>query len=515
MKQRRWFIFAIVALGVFLRTYQFPDNPPGLYVDEAYAGYDAFSILHTGMDQWGVRLPVYFISSSAGQSVMYSYLTIPFVWVFGLSRFSIRLLSLFVGILTLPLLYVAVKQLVGQPAAILSTLLLSIMPWHVMISRWALDANLLPFFLLLSVYTLGRALASPSSGLALMSLLILGSSLYAYAMAFVVVPMMLLLFFLFYRKAILAKWHDWLGASILFACLATPVALLLAKNFIFHNAIDVEKILPFGIPLLPVDRLAQLSTPFPQRIDRIFSFVTTGFQDGEIRNSVIGVPSIFLILFPLTIIGLVFLHKKYRQSKLANPFLLWLVASVPVFFLVEIAIHRVNAIYIPLIVVAVCGALALRERLPAKHATRRIFDFGIASLVALQSIVFAIDYYFVYPTLPDSEIAFFKGFDRALSKGVAIAAPNDPMLVTARIAQPQMLTAMYLNYPPEKYQREVTSPPNDPIHIHAIGRYYFGADSLPDADAPFTFVLGKWDADPCDNPTIALETRLWKVGKCN
>ncbi len=516
IKRRRLLVFAIIAVGIFLRMYQFPDNPPGLYVDEAYAGYDAYSILHTGMDEWGIRFPVYFNSSSAGQSVLYSYLSIPFVWAFGLSRFSIRLLSLFVGILTLPLLYVTVVRAFGKGAAILSTVSLAIMPWHVMISRWALDANLLPFVLLLATCTLSRALESRSRLWTLVSLVPLGLSLYAYAMAFVVVPLLLLLLILFKRKAIWSNRKTWFAAFFLFALLAFPIALFIAKNFLFHEVLRIEAFLPFGIPLLPVNRLEQLSSPFGERLGKILFFLLSGFQDGEIRNAVPGNPPTFVVLFPLTIVGVWLLYRKYRQRAEVDLFLIWLAACLPLYFLADLAIHRINAVYIPMLVVGIYGFVELQRRLGTEPISRKIFHVGVASLVAIQAIAFASDYFFVYPTSPDTEIAFFKGFDRALNQGISIASPSDTILVTERIAQPHMLTATYANYPPEKYQREVAPQLNsDQIQIKSLGRFHFGADNIPNPDGPFTFVLGKWDQDPCANPRIALETRLWKVGRCN
>jgi hypothetical protein len=102
LKHTKYLVFGILFLGVFLRTFQLLANPPGLYVDEATAGYETFSLLRTGADRWGLAFPVYFVNWGSGQNVLYSYLSIPFVSLFGLSRFSVRLLSLFIGILTLP-----------------------------------------------------------------------------------------------------------------------------------------------------------------------------------------------------------------------------------------------------------------------------------------------------------------------------------------------------------------------------------------------------------------------------
>jgi 4-amino-4-deoxy-L-arabinose transferase-like glycosyltransferase len=113
LKSSKVLLPSILLVGFFLRAYQFSLDPPGLYFDEATIGYESFSLLRTGADRWGMPFPVYFVDWGSGQSVLYSYLTIPFVDLFGLSRFSVRLLSLFLGILTLPIMYVTVQRRLG------------------------------------------------------------------------------------------------------------------------------------------------------------------------------------------------------------------------------------------------------------------------------------------------------------------------------------------------------------------------------------------------------------------
>lgn len=514
-KQTDWLLWLILLVGIFFRTFQFPNIPPGLYVDEAGAGYETFSLLRTGSDRWGVHLPVYFISWGSGQSVLYSYLSIPVVSTMGLARFSIRLLSLIIGILTLPLLYGTVKRTLGKDVALLSTFLLAILPWHVMISRWALDANLLPFFLLLGAYAVTRALEGRSRVGTVLALLPWGLSLYAYAMAYFVVPSLLLLVLLVYRKTILANWKLWLGAFSLFALLAFPIALFIAKNFAFQDVLPIERFLPFGIPLLPISRLAQVSSPLPERWVNNFFIAISGFQDSEIRNYVIGIAPTFIVLFPLALVGAVYLAQRLRQSRQADVFLLWLTACLPLFFPWDLAINRINAILIPLLVVAVYGFLELQRRLSATRASRKILTAGVGALIALQAGVFSFDYFLIYPALPDTELAFFKGFDRAIAKGLAIAEPSDEILVTDRIDLPYILTAFYAGYPPEQYQHEIKyTIEHGAINVQSFGRFYFGLDNLPKSRSSFTYVLAKWDQDPCAHPKPFLDTRLWKVGKC-
>lgn len=46
-------LFAVILLGAVLRFYNISNNPPGLYLDEASIGLNAYDILKTGKDQYG------------------------------------------------------------------------------------------------------------------------------------------------------------------------------------------------------------------------------------------------------------------------------------------------------------------------------------------------------------------------------------------------------------------------------------------------------------------------------
>lgn len=56
-------ILAIIfIIGILIRCAQISEYPNALNVDEASAGYEAFSILNTGHDRNGNFLPAYFIA---------------------------------------------------------------------------------------------------------------------------------------------------------------------------------------------------------------------------------------------------------------------------------------------------------------------------------------------------------------------------------------------------------------------------------------------------------------------
>lgn len=148
-------LFLIFAIGAILRFYRLGDVPLSLHRDEAFLGYNAYSILLTGRDISGDFLPLHlksFLYSPAG----YSYLSIPFIKLFDLSPFSVRFASALFGSLTILTTFFLTKQLFKEfkynnHLAALSAFLLSISPWHINLSRTATENTSVVFFIVLAV----------------------------------------------------------------------------------------------------------------------------------------------------------------------------------------------------------------------------------------------------------------------------------------------------------------------------------------------------------------------------
>ena len=145
-KVRNRMIGFILIIGVLARIIWIGQVPGGIHQDEAYSGYEAYSLLKTGMDSHGYVNPVYFISWGHGMNALYAYLTIPFIAIGGLSVYTIRIPQIILGCLTLPLFYLFVKKIANERLAVISMFLLAVNPWHIMLCRWGLEANLVPFF---------------------------------------------------------------------------------------------------------------------------------------------------------------------------------------------------------------------------------------------------------------------------------------------------------------------------------------------------------------------------------
>ena len=140
-------LFSIFILGAILRFYKLGEVPQVLTRDEAAIGYNAYSILKTGKDEYGVKLPVYFLSFGDYKNPLYIYLTSLLIPVFCLNEFTVRFLSALSGSLTIIASYLLIKEFFSktqkgtedkqkrtEPVALMASFLLAISPWHIFYS---------------------------------------------------------------------------------------------------------------------------------------------------------------------------------------------------------------------------------------------------------------------------------------------------------------------------------------------------------------------------------------------
>lgn len=146
-------IFIILILSFLVRVINISSNPPGLTPDEATLGYNAFSILKTGKDEYGTTLPIVFKSFGDYKPGLYVYLTAPLVAIFGLNEASVRLPSIIAGVTTVFLVYLTTKKLFdNEKLAIIAMGVAAINPWLIFFSRGAWEANVSLALTLAGVY---------------------------------------------------------------------------------------------------------------------------------------------------------------------------------------------------------------------------------------------------------------------------------------------------------------------------------------------------------------------------
>src|SRR5581483_11688487 len=105
---------------------------------------------------------------------IYYYFMAPFLWLFKLNPVGPAVMIALFGIATVFLVYYVGKQFFGQKAGFIAALLYSISPLVISYSRSSWNPNPMPFFTLLSVFVLAKAVEKKSLKLFLLTGILLG-----------------------------------------------------------------------------------------------------------------------------------------------------------------------------------------------------------------------------------------------------------------------------------------------------------------------------------------------------
>ena len=364
-------LFALCMIaGVLVRVYRFGVLPYGLNQDGAVAGVEAYCLLSNGTDQHGTAWPTYFEAWGYSQmSTLYSYLLIPFIKAMGLSRLTLRLPMLMVSVLSLPLMWDFARRLLGRNYALLVLFLTAICPWHILQSRWALEANLMPHLLLLAMDLLLAGLQKKRWALYL-SMLFFGLTPYAYGVACYIVPVILLF------GAIYALARRKIGVSDLIVCVAIFFATAgLYFGTMIINAFGLEsvRIGPFTLPyfeesLRSREMVFMQENPYPILLSNLYEYLKTCLlQTGGAEHSMIAwTHTLYVFMPPALVCGVAWLwHDRRALARQGEErplrdgaflVLLWLAATVVNGLIVASVINRNNAVYYPALL---CCAYAL------------------------------------------------------------------------------------------------------------------------------------------------------------
>ena len=178
----------IIILATVLRLFWLDKVPPSLNWDEVSMGYTAYSVSQTGRDEWGEKLPLLFRSYGEWKSAVYIYVLVPFIKVFGLNAWAVRLPSAIAGILAVYLTYLIGRRLYSDKVGLWAAFFLAVSPWHVLLSRPAFEANVSLTLILAGLYYFLRSSTNYDLRSTILSALFFGLAPHTYNSAKVVVP---------------------------------------------------------------------------------------------------------------------------------------------------------------------------------------------------------------------------------------------------------------------------------------------------------------------------------------
>ena len=378
-KKYKFILLAVFALGVFARVWRFGAVPGGLNQDEAFAAYESWALLHYGVDSSLHAWPVYLTAWGSGMNALESYLMLPFLALFGVQLWVIRLPQLLVSLASLWAAWRLGRRLGDARTGLFFALVLALCPWHILLSRWGLESNLAPGFLLFGLCCFLRGL---EDGRFLpLSALFYGLALYAYSAIWPVMPLLLGLMLLAARPKADRRL---LLAGLVFAALALPLMAFLAVNY---GLIGEFPIGPFSVPRLVELRREEISAAnIPQNARYLLAMLLQN-GDGLIWNSPPRFGLFYPFGLPLSLVGLgVLLVRLVRalRDRRFDPAVLLLIqilAGVVLGLLIAVNANRANILLLPLVLCAGLGLDAV-SRLP------RVWGKAAAGLLCAVWLVF-------------------------------------------------------------------------------------------------------------------------------
>jgi 4-amino-4-deoxy-L-arabinose transferase-like glycosyltransferase len=205
MKKLEWLgLFLILSLGFFLRVWQLGETPKGFFCDEASLGYDAYSLMLTGKDQFGKTLPILFRSFVDFKPPFYTFLLVPIYKILGMSVWSTRFLSVIAGMVVIWFSFWIVKNLSKNiRLSLIITLLLAVSPWQIMVSRTSYETNLALAFLMVMIWSFYKS--RENKKWLIITALMAGLSFLTYHSERVITPLILLCLVIKQRKNIFKK----------------------------------------------------------------------------------------------------------------------------------------------------------------------------------------------------------------------------------------------------------------------------------------------------------------------
>lgn len=330
----------IVLFAFAVRCYDLDRNPPGFFRDEADKAVTARSLLLTGRDLEGRRLPYFVRSLNVYTSGVYQYALIPFILVLGMAEWVIRLPAALAGTATVAVTYLLGKEAYGRSTGRIAAALLAISPWHVCLSRWANQGTFLPLCLSLAVYFLlrGRRIREASSEpvapptdkncrFFVVSAIFLSLALYTYAPAKVLVPLFAIVIAAIYRREFFTRPAErrWPCCTKYFGILLL-LALPMAHFTLFEterSALRYDRISIFSQAASPADRVLLFFQGYLLHFSPSF-LLSTG--DANLRHSA---PGVGQLLWPEAIAALLGLYFVLRRRSREDLLLLGWVALGP------------------------------------------------------------------------------------------------------------------------------------------------------------------------------------------
>lgn len=481
-------IFLIIILAFFLRIYKITSIPPSLNWDETSIGYNAYSILKTGRDEWGQFMPVHFKSFGEYKLPAQIYASIPAIAIFGLNEFGVRITPVVYGTLSILLLYLLVQELYKRKEiSLISAFLLAVSPWHIQLTRASFESSFSLFWFLMAVLFLIKGLKDKKW--LIVSMIPFVISVYTYNTARVFTPLFLFVFYLLNFRYLLKNLKYAVFSFLTFVILAIPIIPFVlsgdaAARYKLVSITDDKGLIP---RIEERRNLSKLPPVVTKLIHNRYTYNTFYFSKNYIthftpdflflngashrQHHVQGVGELYLIQAPFLLFGLFALLKRKDESlKILLPWLL--LAFVPV-SMTNDSIPNALRTLIAVPVYQIFTAIGIYEFVKLKKYTRIIL-VASTTLFIINFGIYLNNYFVKYP------VNYSKDWQYGNKQVVEYIKNNqdkyDLIVFTRHYGEPHIFTLFNLKYDPLKYQNSKNLErfeTFDWVRVLRFDKYYF------------------------------------------
>lgn len=305
---KRLFLFLAVYVLIAVRVIAIGEIPGGLNQDGAMGAVDAKALADYGTDRFGTFMPAHFEAWGYGQmSVLLSYLTVPFIWLMGLTKTAIRLPMVLASLAGIGAVWGLVKKTFGEKTGLAALLLLAINPWHFMQSRWALDCNLFPHMFVLGVCFLMAGIKRKAD--LYLSMVFFALCMYCYGVSFYMVPFFLLTVCIFLFRDKKVGVREIIVCLLIYFGIAWPIYGTMLINFMKWDTVRLPFVTLqfFSGNVRSADILFFSENKGQQLLANLQSLVNVVFlqRDDLIWNTVRGFGTMYHCAQPFVILGAV------------------------------------------------------------------------------------------------------------------------------------------------------------------------------------------------------------------
>ena len=457
------FFASILILAAFVRFYKLNSAPPSISWDEAAVGYNAWTILHWGKDEWGKTLPTTFKSFEDDKHPVHIYLTVPTVAILGLNEIGVRASSALFGLLNVVIIFFLAKKIFGNNwAGLIASFILAISPYNIHFSRFNHELNFALFFFMSGLYFLLKGIEK-KNWLIILGFASLGLDLLTYHSAKVVVPPILLLTIALYFKDLVKVKKYFLGG-------------ILAFSF-FVGVILINPALLGGARLnqtsSPQERTAQAITrKYLSHFSYNFLFVK-GDANPRLSSQTGTFYMIDIVFLAIGIIALVWGLFKSKKEYLIV--LAWaLLAPIPAAITSE-APHAARAMFMTgsWHLIATLGVYALINTFKNKYLKKTI-SLVVVGVLGLSLYKYMQNYFVNYS--PRYAIEWQYGM-KQIVEYVKVHPEYDEVYMTAERQEPYIFYLFYLKTPlpsylkTVKYNKTLSRPANT---VAGYSKFHFG-----------------------------------------